>query len=783
MENQDVKQLRIALLVDRLRVSAFAEGTVLSGWDKEFIEGKLRRAGFLPDEVKYVSISPSTHGPVPADRELCRNLLNELNPMVIVALDEVALEFVTGKKSITKWHLSPLDCLPSFTTRKCIPTFHPDSVKRSWDLGFYVERALLRSRLESNSPVFERKPKRFHLHPRIGDTFQQLERLLGEPVLSLDIETGRGQINTFGIAWSPSDAIAINVLPDGYGEANYFRLWSLIREICEGPAKKIFQNASYETLYLSRYGVGIENIWHDTMVANKFLYPEFEKGLDNVGRLYTNEPYWKDTGRESSSEGGQRDWGNIRDWPRHYEYNCLDTSGTFEAALNQREDLKQRGKLELFDNYIMKLYGPVNEMSLRGLPVCLETKKRLTEEAEAKVASLSATLSSPINTRSPKQKLAFLKAKGYKIPKVRDGDYFRESTGELSLKKLRLQHPGDTDIQALLEVAKLEKAISSYLGADLIGTQVNYMLGIAGTETLRMNCSNDHLGMGFNAQTIPPYAKKMIEWPAEANRVFIEVDLRQAESRFVAYDCADETLIRMLEDPNEDVHSYVAHEIVRTLGINIVGISKAEWKNKWRQLGKKAGHSSNYDATETVLMDGCLKDMDLVLSKREAKEILEAYHRLFAGIRRGHQSTRETLRRERKLTTPFGWERYFYGRMEAKTFREAYAFCPQATIPWVTNCLMLALYERRNSGEFSFYYANQVHDSLVLSAAPDAVPEIARFMLNTTKWHPKIKLKAGSLIIPTEVKVGRNLGELTEWHDTNTETSQSKLSRTNLFAG
>lgn len=768
MEEQ-VPQLRICILVDRPRVSAFAEGTVLSGWDREFVEGKLRRAGFLPEEVEYVSISQTTREPDDADRVRTREHLNLRNPPLIVALDETALRFATGKSSISKWHLSPLDTLGEreqgaggFTTRKCIPTFHPDQIKRQWDLGFYFERALLRARQESSTRTFERKPRRFHLHPRIADTFEILHSLEQEEHLSIDIETGRGQINTFGVAWSVSDALAINVLPDGYGAENYRALWAQIAKLCEGPAKKIFQNAPYETLYLSRYGIGIENIFHDTMVAQKFLYPEFDKGLDNVGRLYTNEPYWKDTGREASSEGGQRDWGNIRDWPRHYEYNCLDTSGTFEAAFAQRKDLEARGKLDLFDNYLMKFYGPVNEMSLRGLPVNLETKARLTTEHERRIEEIAKTFSSPINHRSPKQKLTLLKAKGYKIPKIKDkaNDKYKESTNELSLKKLRLAHPEDADISALLEIAKLEKAVSSYLGADVVGTRVNYMLGIHGTETGRFSCTTDHLGMGFNAQTIPGYAKEMIEWPESDDRVFIQVDLKQAESRFVAYDTADENLIAALEDPKRDIHSEVAHEIIQSLGVDITGMSKEEFKSKWRQLGKKSGHSSNYDTTAPTLAEQVLKDMDLVLTKKESEVILASYHTKFPGVRRGHKKIQQKLWNSRKLTNPIGRERYFYGRMDAATFREAYAYLPQSTVPDVINHLMLKLYEERGAGKLNFWFHLQCHDSLVVSALTADVDPIVKYMTDTSLWHPEIILTAGRLIIPTSCEVGRNLKEM-----------------------
>ncbi len=165
----------------------------------------------------------------------------------------------------------------------------------------------------------------------------------------------------------------------------------------------------------------------------------------------------------------------------------------------------------------------------------------------------------------------------------------------------------------------------------------------------------------------------MIEWSTDSGRVFIQVDLKQAESRFVAYDSCDWDLIKMLEDPSQDIHSYVAAEIFKC-SVDQVRREKASGDDSKRQLGKKSGHGANYAMQETTFMESCLKEMDLVLTKVEAKNVLDSYHRLFPGIRRWHAKIRDTVYRERKLVNPLGRTRYFYGRMDDSTFREAYAY-------------------------------------------------------------------------------------------------------------
>lgn len=237
-------------------------------------------------------------------------------------------------------------------------------------------------------------------------------------------------------------------------------------------------------------------------------------------------------------------------------------------------------------------------------------------------------------------------------------------------------------------------------------------------------------------------------------RVFVEIDLRQAETRFVAFDCCDPTLLGMLER-DEDIHRFVAAEIYQK--------PMADVTHEERQLGKKSGHGANYSMGVATFQDSCLKEMDLVLDRKMATRVLEAYHKLFPGIRRWHASIRNKVYSERRLTNPLGRVRYFYGRCDDNTYREAYAYRPQSTVPDIANHLMLRLCDARTEGAFDFWLHLQVHDSVLLSCTADERQRIMEFCLDTTKWHPEIVLPAGRLVIPTEAKWGRCLGSMEKW--------------------
>ena len=249
---------------------------------------------------------------------------------------------------------------------------------------------------------------------------------------------------------------------------------------------------------------------------------------------------------------------------------------------------------------------------------------------------------------------------------------------------------------------------------------------------------------------------------ASPGNLLAEIDLKQAESRFVAYDAADKTLIDMLES-NYDIHSHVAKEIIKIFGQNPDAIPKTEFKQTWRQLGKKAGHGANYAMKENTFVETCFSEMDINLTREQARNTLESYHRLFPGIRRWHSRIRAELNLKRKLTAPSGWERYFYGRFGNDMFKEAYAWRPQHTIPWVMNHLILFLIGERTQRRLNFKLIVQVHDSVVLEFPESELEKIARACLEFKKWHPPVTLAGGDMWIPTEFKYGKRMNELEEW--------------------
>jgi DNA polymerase I-like protein with 3'-5' exonuclease and polymerase domains len=205
--------------------------------------------------------------------------------------------------------------------------------------------------------------------------------------------------------------------------------------------------------------------------------------------------------------------------------------------------------------------------------------------------------------------------------------------------------------------------------------------------------------------------------------------------------------MEMLET-GRDVHKYVAAKI---FGKHEDMVNKTE-----RQLGKKSGHSANYGVGARTFAEACLTEMNIVLTIPEADRIIKGYYEVFPGITRRQKNIQNEIRRSRTLKTPIGREQTWYGRLDDKMFREAYAYAPQSTIPDITNHLMLFLRDTFEDLEFLI----QVHDSLLMQVDEGREFEVIEASRDYKAWHPKIKLAGGELVIPIDAEIGQRWGGL-----------------------
>lgn len=725
----------ILFVTDYQRVHCKAEGKVFSEFLGASLFNALKKAGLYAADYLFITAA-----------DLPTVKLSDFK--IIVPLGEEMLQKLTGQKSISKWHTSIIKTTAEYGMIPCLPMYHPEHVQRAWADHVYYQFGAAKLK----SKKFEEPKRTFHTNLTVQQAITYLrDEVMTASVIAVDFEFGQGQLNTVGFAVSETEAIAIKTLPDDYTPEEYHALFVAIANVLESGIPKVIQHAAIEVTWAARYGIEMHNVTWDTMWAMKFVYPELDKGLDNVGRVFTPFPYWKDD---------NDDWTNVRDWQRHLEYNCKDTTATLWAYREQAKVMTME-QFQFFKRFLMRFQVVIQEMCVSGLRINTDTILTMKEELERERDNFmriidqecNAALNKTINPKSPKQLKEALSTMGMKLPtkRVKGKQDEQTSTDKKALVKLRRKYPKAEILPALIGLSAANKRLSSYIDFDYDrGTQrVHYTLDGCGTETGRWSGFGSAWGTGFNPQTVPKAVRRC--FIPDDGTVFVQIDLKQAESRYVAWDGPDPKLMELLEE-GRDVHRYVAGKIFKKPEEMVTEFE--------RNLGKKAGHASNYGTGPRTFAEMALVEMGYYLEEREAKDILEGYMMAFPGVRKRQQNVKALLYQQRMLKTPLGRVRHFFGRMDDSTFREAYAYCPQSTIPDITNYLMLKLWDERDylglAYEEQGRFLLQVHDSLLLQCRENRLSEVVEFARDLKNWHPDITLPGGKLLIPVDIEYGTN---------------------------
>lgn len=304
------------------------------------------------------------------------------------------------------------------------------------------------------------------------------------------------------------------------------------------------------------------------------------------------------------------------------------------------------------------------------------------------------------NIRSPEKLLAFLKDKGYKVPKItskdENGEWSSdESTSELALRQLirenQFNYPdGDAALISLLSVRELLTLKSRYLNARLFPKPEgmvflsSYNAG-SGTLTGRRNSKKHIYGYGGNAQNFPKHSKTAELFRkgliCRPGTIFLSVDQMSAEDWPVSALAGNQSALTDLAT-GADRHSRLASFI---FNIPFDSRTPKEWKDSIeRYLGKKTRHANNYDMKPPRFHDEMMKE-GRYFDLKACEDLLARTNTADPNIKGVfHKYIQNEINNKRTLVTPYGRERVFLGfRPNTKNgnlMNEAYAWIPQSVV-------------------------------------------------------------------------------------------------------
>ena len=454
----------------------------------------------------------------------------------------------------------------------------------------------------------------------------------------------------------------------------------------------------------------------------------------------------------------------------HWVYNGLDccVTGEIFTELNSIVDDTCRKTYE----FSKALQAPVLEMSLRGLLVNKNRKRRVVADMRKKLAQLEAQLTDIVengigfenyNWRSPKQTLTLLYGvMGLPVQKKRNANgIFAPSTDRDALEKLSFYFIAEPVINHLLALRDLGKSIGFLESALDPDGRMRTNFNIAGTVTGRFSSNMTDFGTGTNLQNVNSALRSV--FVADPGYKFANLDLEQADARNVGALCWNalvdhpdwtEAMAGRYLDFCEsgDLHTNVCKMSNPALPWGTASDREIADRIAYRELthrdmAKKLGHGSNFLGKPPTMA----KHSKLPLSS--VKEFHTNYFAAFPCLPAWHQSIFWALKNLGQLTTPFGRRRFFFSRPdEDATRREAVAHQPQSMTGDQINTGILKLW-RGNRVQLLV----QVHDSILFQYKEEEEAEVLAWA--QAELPTQLILARGrEFTVPTDCAIGWNWG-------------------------
>ena len=518
----------------------------------------------------------------------------------------------------------------------------------------------------------------------------------------------------------------------------------------ENPAlKKIGQNLKYDQHVFANYGIALNGIAGDAMLASYIIESHLGHGLDELSERWLG---LETITYESLCGKGAKQIGFADvaiGQATEYAAQDADFALRLEAHLRAQMDAKQ---LEMYEKMELPVAQVLFEMERNGVQIDRAELARQSAELGAELMKLEqeayAAAGQPFNLNSPKQlqEILFDKmgipTKGLK--KTAKGGI---STNEAVLEQLAPDYPLPKIILQNRSLAKLKSTYTDKL-PEMISPKdgrvhTTYAQAVAITGRLASN--------NPNLQNIPIRTAEgrrvRRAFTAPQGSVIVSADYSQIELRIMAHLSGDKTLITAFQN-GEDVHRRTAAEVF--------GIAPENVSSEQRRYAKTINFGLIYGMGQYGLAKS------LGIDNLSAKNFIDRYFARYPGVAEYMQRTKEQAAAQGFVETLFGRRLYLPDirnknvNARAGAERAAINAPMQGTASDLIKRAMIDVSRWLVSDDLKSKLIMQVHDELVLE-----VPEAELDLVKEKLPQIMAKVDEGMLSVPlvAEVGVGMNWEE------------------------
>jgi len=491
----------------------------------------------------------------------------------------------------------------------------------------------------------------YHLLTDLGELDALIGRIRAAGRVSVDLETTSvdsmtAEIVGISLAIVEHEAFYVPVDHRYLGSPVQPKLGEVLARL--GPVledasiEKVGQNAKYEYVIFRRYGIEMQGVACDSMVASYLLNPSGSHKLDVICKEHLGHTMIAYA--DVAGTGRNQVTFDQVEVERAMTYSCEDADVTNILARLLTDRLAEENLAELFRDIELPLVGVLGRMEMNGVKLDTSVFDELASsfqvELDRLVGEIHASAGETFNVNSTQQLGVILFDKmglpGAKRTKT------GWSTNVSVLEKLAREHELP---RLVLEYRSGMKLMSTYIGAlpkliNAVTGRLHTSYNQAVTATGRLSSSNPNL-QNIPIRTDEGRAIRRGFVPEPGHRM-ISADYSQVELRILADVAGDASLVEAFRS-GEDVHTRTACEIF--------GVATGAVSGEMRRRAKVINFGVIYGMGAFGLA------RQLGTSMAEAKDYIDSYFETYSGVRAYQEETLVEARKTGFVMTKMGRRR------------------------------------------------------------------------------------------------------------------------------
>jgi DNA polymerase-1 len=625
------------------------------------------------------------------------------------------------------------------------------------ELGFVQLLSRLPEEIEKAPTEVPGKPtysKDYHIISTDRDLDKLITQLQAAKEFAVDLETSAKEVmacELVGISLSstPGEAYYIPVGHRGLSQISQLPQAQVIARLKlaleDAKIPKIAQNGKFDMTVLAEYGIKLQNLNFDTMLA-AYLLGEKSIGLKALAFNKLGVEMTPIT--DLIGKGAKQLSMAMATIEEVADYACADADITLRLKSVLATELREEGLWQLFSEVEMPLVPVLVAMERNGVAVDVELLRDMSHSLGKEMLRLEAEVYNSLGYRfniNSSQQLSRVLYEELKLPKPRKtkSGYSTEAS---ALEELKGTHP---IIELVLQYRQLAKLKSTY--TDAFCALVNPKTGRlhtsfnqTGTTTGRLSSSEP------NMQNIPIRSelggKIRQAIIAEPGWQLLSVDYSQIDLRALAHISQDPELIAtFLRD--EDVHAATASRIFN--------VSPDKVTSEMRRVAKTVNFGIIYGMSNYGL------EQATSFSREEASQFITAYFEKYPRVKDYIENTKSQARERGYVQTVLGRRRYIpeinspNRQIREAAERMAINMPVQGTSADIIKIAMVNLHREMEKLNLRSKMTLQVHDELVFEVPPEEIDQmkelVSRIMPQALKLSVPLKI---------DIKLGKNWAEM-----------------------